>query len=277
MKALKINPIRRSIAMVALLLISFAPISVSAQGQVPTGIYPIATDAHGLKQGAWKKLDDQGTCVYVGQFKDDKPYGVFQYFDTDGRIMTEMDFGTGGPVAYGKMYSVTGKVQAQGKYVNQLKDSLWTFYTDDGLLLSEEMYVNGKKDGKSVTYHPGTKQPAEVKSYKNGLEQGPWIQYYLDGSKEAEGTYLDGNYDGRATWYFQDGKINIIGNYQHAVKDGIWVYYTEEGGTYAVKGKETWKLGKLISGEQVIKNEDFNKQVDDPQDPNHDAGSDQPH
>ena len=102
------------------------------------------------------------------------------------------------------------------------------------------------------------------------MEEGAWIQYYLDGSKEADGIYLDGNYDGIQTWYFPDGKINIIGNYQHAVKDGIWVYYNADG---TVKGKETWKLGKLLSGKQVIKNEDFNKQVDDPdnkdgQDPN---------
>jgi antitoxin component YwqK of YwqJK toxin-antitoxin module len=278
MKALKINPIRHSLAIIALLLVSFAPLCMSAQSQVPDGVYPNTIDTNGFKQGAWKKLDDQGTCVYVGQFKNDKPYGTFKYFDTDGRLMTEMNFMNGGPVSYGKMYGVSGKVQAEGKYVNQLKDSLWKFYTEDGLLLSEEMYLKGKKDGKSITYHPGTKQAAEIKTFKNGLEQGAWIEYYLDGAKEAEGTYLDGNYDGKAVWYFPDGRINIIGNYQHAVKDGIWTYYgIDEKGNYAVKGTETWKLGKLMSGEQVIKTDDFNKQVDDPQDPNHDAGSDQPH
>ncbi len=268
MKALKINPLERSVAFIGL-LISFSLLSISAFAQVPDGVYPNVTDAKGLKQGAWKKLDDQGTCVYIGQFKDDKPYGVFTYFDTDGKKMTEMDFLNGGPVAYGKMFGVNGMLQAQGKYLNQLKDSLWTFYTDDGLLLSEEWYVNGKKEGKSVTYHPGTKQPAEIVNYKNGLEEGPWVQYYQDGKKEGEGVYLDGNYDGKQVWYFPDGKINIMGNYQHAVKDGIWVYYTEDATTgYTIKGKETWKLGKCVSGEQVIKDDDFKKQAEDSSDQN---------
>jgi antitoxin component YwqK of YwqJK toxin-antitoxin module len=272
MKALKISLIRFSIALIGLLILSE---NLAAQSQVPNGIYPNLTDTNGKKQGAWKKLDEQGTCVYVGQFKDDKPYGLFQYFDTDGRVMTEMTFYKGGVIAYGKMYSVTGKVQAEGKYVNQQKDSLWKFYTEDGILLSEETYLNGKKQGKSVTYHPGTKQPAEIKYYKNGLEDSTWVQYYKDGKKEAEGTYKAGNYEGKAIWYFPDGKINIIGNYQHAVKDGKWVYYSEDPTAgYQIKGTEVWKQGKLISGEQVIKPDDFKKTVEDPQDPNHDAGSD---
>ncbi|GAB4146928.1 MAG: hypothetical protein Fur0041_21110 [Bacteroidia bacterium] len=237
-------------------------LSAALFAQVPDGLYPNKTDEKGRKQGAWKKLDEKGTVVYVGQFKDDKPYGKFTYFDTEGRKMTEMDFRDNG-VAYSKMFYVSGKLQAQGKYVNQQKDSTWLFYNEDGYLLSEEIYLKGKKEGKSVVYHPGTKQVAEEKYYKNGVEDGKWVQYYADGKKKAEGTYVMGNLEGKAIWYFPDGRIDILGNYKHAVKHGIWTYYNPDG---TVKGKETWDLGKLKSQEKLITPEEYRKSVEQQQD-----------
>ncbi len=266
MKDLKIKCITAIILFIG--MVTFLPSNLLAQGDVPSGDFPNTMDASGKKQGKWKKLDEKGTCIYVGQFKDDKPFGIFTYFDTDGKKMTEMNFVKGDQIAYGKMYSVTGKLQAQGKYVNQQKDSIWTFFTEDGLLLSQEKYKNGKKDGKSVTYYPGTKQMAEMKFFKQGLEDSVWTEYYEDGKKKAEGTYKLGNYNGRAVWYFEDGKINIIGNYVNGLKDGNWVYYWNNPNkspvVYEVKGKETWKVGKMTSQEQIIKKDDFNKSIEDP-------------
>jgi antitoxin component YwqK of YwqJK toxin-antitoxin module len=236
--------------------------------QVPQGIYPNTVDANGKKQGAWKKLDEKGTVIYVGQFKDDKPYGLFTYFDTDGKKMTEMNFSKDGVVAYAKMYYVDGKLQAEGKYINQKKDSVWNFYNVDGLFLSTENWVNGKKDGKSVVYHPGTKQPASITIFKNGLEEGEYVEYYLDGQIKMKATYVTGNLEGTATWYFADGRINILGAYQHAVKHGKWTYYNADG---TVKGTETWTFGKLTSQETLIKPDDLYKTIENPQDPNHDA------
>lgn len=235
--------------------------------QVPTGVYPNTVDGNGKKQGAWKKLDEKGTCIYVGQFKDDKPYGMFTYFDMEGFKMTEMNFLDGGPVAYAKMYYIDGKLQAEGKYLNQQKDSIWNFYNVDGYFLSSETWVKGKKEGKVIVYHPGTKQPASVTIFKNNVEEGAYVEYYLDGQKKMEATYVAGNWEGTATWYFVDGRINIIGAYQHAVKHGKWTYYNGDG---TVKGTETWKFGKMTSQEQLIKPEDLNKTIEDPQDPNHD-------
>jgi hypothetical protein len=254
------------------LIVPVMMFSLTSIAQVPSGVYPNTVDASGKKQGAWKKLDENGMAVYVGQFKDDKPYGMFTYFDTEGRKMTEMNFLTGGSVAYAKMYYIDGKLQAEGKYVNQQKDSIWNFYNVDGLFLSEEHWSKGKKDGKATVYHPGTKQAASITIFKNGLEEGPYVEYYLEGQKKMEATYVAGNLEGTATWYFPDGRINIIGAYQHAVKHGKWTYYTADG---KIKGTETWSFGKMTSQEQLIKPEDLNKTIENPQDPNHnpDAGN----
>lgn len=257
MKSLKINTV---CAILALLISHLAPIVMFAQ--VPAGDYANATDAKGLKQGPWKKMDENGTCIYVGQFKDDKPVGVFTYFDTDGRKMSEMDFKTGGPVVYAKMFYINGFIQAEGKYINQLKDSTWHFYTDykNGELLSEETYVKGKKEGKSTVFHPGTTKPASITFYKNGIEEGAYVEYYLDGVKKEDATFVHGLLEGKATWYCPDGKISILGNYEHSLKHGNWVYYDCTG---KIKGKETWDKGKLTSQEQLIKPEDVKTNTQD--------------
>lgn len=248
--------------------VAFMLFSVAVMAQIPDGIYPNTTDAAGKKQGAWKKLDENGAVIYVGQFKDDKPYGMFTYFDGEGKKMTEMNFFKDGAVAYAKMYHLNGKLQAEGKYVGQKKDSIWNFYNTDGVFLSTETFLNGKKEGKSIVYHPGTKQEASVTIFKNGVEEGPYVEYYLDGQKKMTATYVAGNLEGTATWYFSDGRINIIGAYQHAVKHGKWTYYNADG---TVKGTETWTYGKLTSQEQLIKPEDLNKTIENPQDPQHDG------
>jgi antitoxin component YwqK of YwqJK toxin-antitoxin module len=240
------------------LLVTFSLLTNAvAFGQVPAGTFPNKTDEKGRKQGEWKKLDENGTCVYIGQFKDDKPYGTFTYFDTDGRKMTEMNFGpNGGTVAYAKMYHINGNIQAEGKYINQQKDSLWRFYTYEvnGQLLSEENYVKGKKHGKATVYYPGTKQAASITNFVNGLEEGAYVEYFSDGAKKEEATYIAGNLEGKAVWYFPDGRINIIGYYQHAVKHGTWIYYEADG---KERGREVWELGKLKSQEQLIKPADI--------------------
>ncbi len=270
MKALKINLVRATFLLAGLFLLPFFAL---AQSQVPEGNYPNVTDAGGKKQGAWKKLDAQGTCVYVGQFKDDKPYGVFKYFDTEGRIMTEMNFLNGGPVAYGKTFNISGKIQAEGKYVNQLKDSVWRFYNEEGIFISEERYVKGKKEGKSTSYYPGTQQVFEVKYYKNDLQDSVWVQYYVTGKKVAEGTYKMGHQEGKAVWYLEDGRINILGNYKNSAKHGTWVYYwIDEKGNYVEKGREVWENGVLKSGGVLIKKEDLYKTIEDPQNPDHNRG-----
>lgn len=265
----KAQPVPVRVSKNAKRLFTLAIIAIPAiiNAQVPDGVYPNTTDAAGKKQGAWKKMDENNTCIYVGQFKDDKPYGMFTYFDVEGRKMTEMNFVKDG-VAYAKMYYPDAKLQAEGKYVNQKKDSVWNFYNVDGLFLSTENWVNGKKEGKAIVYHPGTKQAASITNFKNGLEEGEYIEYYLDGQVKMKTSYVAGNIEGTAIWYFSDGRINILGAYQHAVKHGKWTYYNSDG---TVKGTETWAFGKMTSQEQLIKPEDLNKTIENPQDPNHDA------
>src|ERR1700740_3756867 len=78
------------------------------------------TDAAGLKQGYWEKLDTKtGKISYKGTFKNNKPQGVFYYYypSTDS-VHSKSDFRQDGKIAYVTMYHLTGKIEAKGKYIN---------------------------------------------------------------------------------------------------------------------------------------------------------------
>lgn len=238
-----------------LLMLCLSAFSVWAQPPAADG-YPNKTDEKGRKQGPWRKTDEKGAVVYIGQFKDDKPTGKFVYYDAEGKVLRDMYF-RDARTTYIVIYWVNGKKQAEGKYTDQQKDSTWQFYDGEEALISKEAYKAGKKEGPSITYYPGTTQIFEQKAYKNNEQDGPWIEYYPTGEKKAEGTFVLGNPEGRAVWYYEGGRISILGNYKKGLKEGIWIFYTREG---KEKAKETWKDGKMMGQEYIIKPEDLNKE-----------------
>ncbi|MFP4472022.1 MAG: toxin-antitoxin system YwqK family antitoxin, partial [Bacteroidales bacterium] len=127
------------------------------------------TDAQGLKQGLWKKTDDQGNIIYEGRFRDDVPYGTFTYYYPDGIVKAVSQISDEGRRAFIKTYRESGQLMAEGFYLDKEKDSTWNFYHPVGFLLTREKYENGKKSGPSVSYYPEG-DTSEILHYKSGLK-----------------------------------------------------------------------------------------------------------
>lgn len=206
------------------------------------------TDASGKKQGYWKKKDDKtNKLVYEGEFKDDKPVGKFKYYYPNDSVKAVMVFKDGGNIAYAKLFHPTGKRMAEGKYIKEIKDSVWIYYDELGVLISKEKYVNGKKDGTTYVYLPDG-AVSEERNYKMGVDHGKFKQYF-DGKKlKGEGTYVNGNLEGKATYYFPNGVEVASGYYKNGVKEGPWIYKDEKG---KIKEKELYKGGKLASAKET--------------------------
>ena len=191
-------------------------------------------DSQGRKQGEWKKAH-KGVQVYqyVGQFKDDKPYGEFTYYYKSGNVQSKISFSKKGTIAYNKMYhESSGRLMAQGKYVNQQKDSLWLYYDNVGNLKSQETFVKGKLGGQSVTYYEpknGNYVVAKFEYYKNGIKDGKYKEYYPNTKLKSEGFYKDGNKNGVVKKYHSNGKIKTVERYKFAVKHGWWQFYGKDG------------------------------------------------
>ena len=204
------------------------------------------TDAKGLKQGYWEKIDTEtGKIAYKGTFKDNKPQGIFYYYykGTDS-TRSKSEFRQDGKIAYVTMYHLTtGKPQAKGKYIAEEKDSLWSFYDAKGVLLSSETYLKGKKHGVSKVYFEnGT--VSEEKTYKNNLLEGTFKQYYDDKKIKADGAYMADQYEGKCRWLYPNGIAAAEGYYEKGVKKGVWIYKMQNA---KITDREVWQNGKLLN------------------------------
>lgn len=207
------------------------------------------TDANGKKQGYWRKKDDTGNhLVYEGEFKDDKPVGKFKYYYPNDSVRAIMNFRQNGKVAYAKLFHLsTGKRMGEGKYIQEVKDSVWIYYDENGTLLSKDNYVMGKKNGISYVYLPDGKL-AEERNYKMDVQDGPFKQY-LDGKRlRGQGNYVNGQLDGKATYYYPNGVEVATGWYKNGQKTGPWIYKEDSG---KIKERELYKDGKLASQKEA--------------------------
>ncbi len=198
-------------------------------------------DAKGKKQGLWKKYHPNGMIRYKGNFKDDKPVGEFLYFYDSGKL--EVKITHFGDESYANTYYETGELKATGKYENQLKDSVWTYYGIEGYKMAEEFYLSGKREGSWKVYFPNG-QVAEEKEYTNDFENGIWKQYFSDGKEKMSATYENGELEGRATYYGMNEKKAVSGVFVRGARDGFWTFYEKDGKT--VKKKEEYKNGVRV-------------------------------
>jgi antitoxin component YwqK of YwqJK toxin-antitoxin module len=199
------------------------------------------TDVNGKKQGLWKKYHPNGMLRYSGNFKDDKPIGVFKYYYESGNFQIKITHS--GSEAYSIAYYETGELKAAGKYENQEKDSIWTYYDKEGYKIADEYYIGGKREGKWKVYFK-TGKIAEEKEYSNGFENGACNQYLINGKVKLTATYVNGELQGRATYYGNNGLKAVSGKFVRGAREGFWTFYEKDGKT--VRKKEEYKNGKRI-------------------------------
>jgi antitoxin component YwqK of YwqJK toxin-antitoxin module len=201
------------------------------------------TDADGRRNGLWRKTDKEGHKLYDGQFKNGVPSGTFRYYYSDGTLKAVSVLSEDGKIARTQSFAGNGRKIAEGNYREEKKDSTWKYYSDlDGVLISEETYLSGIKNGASKTFFPGG-SVAEVIYYKDGRKEGEWIQYFEDGNLKFRGGYENDEKAGAFTVYFPSGKVNLSGAYKMGHKDGTWIVYEENGN---IISSEKYSKGALI-------------------------------
>ena len=129
---------------------------------------------------------------------------------------------------------------AMGYYYQRQKDSLWQYLESDSILVAEENYVRGKKNGLETTYFPyGI--PAEEINWKDGVKNGVWKRYHDIGTILFEANYVNGKLEGRYTKYNAKGEIELTGNYKNDVKHGEWREFDPK--------TKKFKVEKYVNGE----------------------------
>jgi antitoxin component YwqK of YwqJK toxin-antitoxin module len=203
-------------------------LSASLSAQVNDSINK--TDNNGKKQGHWIKKYPNGHVQYDGYFKDDQPTGVFKRFFENDTLRSVLVFGSDSKVAEASLYHPNGYIASKGKFVNQIKEGKWLFYSDkiEGYLICEEEYLNNLKNGPSLKYYPD-KILAEKLNYSKDIRTGEWVQYFPNGKTCLKANYINGKLQGKFEVFFTDGKPEYVGQYKNDARDGLWNIYNSDG------------------------------------------------
>lgn len=186
------------------------------------------TDSQGRKQGLWKKtFPDSQVLRYEGSFKDDKPTGTFKYYYPGGEIRVILVHKGNGRSSATVLFP-DGVKMAAGVYMEEKKDSTWTYYNQFGEKIAVENYIVGKLYGSSLKFHSNG-QLLQEKYFENDLENGIFREYFDNGIKSREATYINGSLEGEAAFYHPNGEVRFAGLYYKDAKNGIWKTYDEGG------------------------------------------------
>ncbi len=211
-----------------------------------------------------------------------------QFFYPNGQVSSEGIMIDGKPDAYWRTYYVTGIIKSEGKRTNFLLDSIWNFYNQAGeltqqisyklgvksgyantfifdnpqnpgqaTLISRELYIMGKKEGKSFYYHP-TGELKLIVFYKNGKKQGLSREFSKDSTLVTVVQYKDnyvidkervnrvdeeGKRQGTYREYYENGKIK---KEEHYLDDELHGYYREFNGKGELVMAMRYERGKMM-------------------------------
>ncbi len=185
-------------------------------------------DAKGLKVGLWRKYYDNDTLFSEGYYKKGKHSGTFHTFYKNGKPQSVLNFQGLTEISFAELFYDSGILMAKGKYIDKIKDSLWTYFDEEGKKNSEEIYKNGVKEGIWKVYHQNGQLSQQV-TYKNGNKNGPFIEFFDSGKKKIEGIMVNGEFKGSVTVYHPNGNVWQKGNYVNGLKDGTWTILKVDG------------------------------------------------
>lgn len=188
------------------------------------------TDQHGRKQGHWIKKYPNGNILYEGTFNNDKPVGEFKRYNSNNALKSILVYSTDSREAEATIFHPNGFISSKGKYVDQLKEGKWRFYSSNinGYLLNEEIYSKNIRNGLSLRYYPDSTL-AEKANYVKGVREGEWLQYHQNGKLLLKSFYLHGELNGKFESWYSNGKPEYSGTYKKNMRDGKWQVFTDKG------------------------------------------------
>ena len=112
------------------------------------------------------------------------------------------------------------------------------FY-DDGKMLEESFFKDGKLNGKRTLFHPNGKI-MQTENYIDNKYEGAFVAYYDNGNKQQAGFYKDNMMDSIWTNYYNSAKNNIketVTMKENHV-NGPYKGYSENGNLQATGNKK---------------------------------------
>lgn len=166
-----------------------------------------------------------------------------QTVSEDGTIVEQMNSVPDGPV---KEFDENRMLRFEVTYQDNLREGQATRYNEQGEIISQETYKEGKLNG-PARYYTYSDMGTNIvdANYKNALLDGPWTAYMPDGKPLIQAYYQAGKLQGPYTSLYKNGKINVQENYGNGKLQGTRKIYFPDGHLWY---QEQYKNGLLEGG-----------------------------
>jgi uncharacterized protein len=186
-------------------------------------------DAQGLRQGFWKEFYyPDGELKAEGEYKNGYRFKVWKFYYEDGKLQESGSYGQKEKLeGKWKWFYENGQILLVEDYKNGKEDGISIEYNDTGKVVAQGEYVNGLEEGEWF-YEIG--DHLEEGRYEYGLKQGVWKHTYVT-TREVrfEGEFYDDLPQGKHVWYYDTGIKRLEGEYISGIKDGLWRRFDKEG------------------------------------------------
>jgi antitoxin component YwqK of YwqJK toxin-antitoxin module len=232
---------RNLVVVMCLMLLSVAAVAQPGK-EFPAGVkgkdYNAFNNA-GKREGTWIRVyaSNPKVMYYKGQFKDGVPYGEFEFYQTNGKLMSKVYHLQDSTLNEVTNFHEDGKTMlSSGRYEGKkiegswkrLKEGKWAFYSDGGLLICTEEYHNDELNGPSLTYFENGQISFE-RNYQNGFLNGHCVEYNPQGKVLIRWHYKNNLKHGDYLRNWPNGNKMEEGKYHEGKQDGLWNFYSENG------------------------------------------------
>jgi antitoxin component YwqK of YwqJK toxin-antitoxin module len=227
----------------------------------------------GKRTGLWKIYSSTSKSIpFIWRlsstvlYKDGKKEAWEESFGSDSSF-SKTYFSNGVRDSVSLSYLKDGQLAHVMRYRNDRLHGTTSFYREDGKLLMEMIYRDGKHEtilaykeglqskifGKYATYYDNGRIRTEAYYSRNGLLDGIYRTYYDNGNPEKEITFSNGEINGLFRSYYDNSQVRSEVSY---VKGKPW----EALSYYSTKGKRM-ACGNLKNGEGTVMAYDSNNRL----------------
>jgi antitoxin component YwqK of YwqJK toxin-antitoxin module len=199
----------------------------------------------------FEKQFNQDIPIYIINFSDDLPNGVFQENYSNGSIKKLGTLENGELVNQYREFFENGELAYTGQLKEGKKVGEWLEYYESGKINSSISYVDGLVDGEAIYYYQDG--GVEMKtSYSQGERNGFYEAYFSDGEVKVKGMFKNGTPEGEWLSKGSNREIEFQGSFQGGIRSGEWLEQVDIMPEYLRKG--SYDQG-LKNGEWFVMND----------------------
>jgi len=195
-----------------------------------------------LNDGHWTEWYGNGQKSFEGNYTNGKREGKGAEYNEAGVIIWDGEYKEGRINGKGVLHE--NSITYKGDWAAGKKNGAFTEISDNGEK-AEGQYIDNIKDGLWSEWFPNGNKKTEILYTKGNLVNGTYSEWYDNGQIKESKKYLNLQLNGIHSKWFSNGKLESTLNYANgSVVNGQYFYYESNGD---IIKESNYNDGKILS------------------------------